>query len=113
MYENLLARFPNEDPGFVLQTVGHWVWKNYFQPALLEPEKYGVVDRGLTQEQKRNLGEIAKVVAQVASGRLFGAENVYLQPLNSYIGESIQRLGQIWGQSKLISCILSVLPSMI
>ncbi|KAF3387216.1 Ras GTPase-activating-like protein rng2 [Penicillium rolfsii] len=98
MYENLLARFPNEDPGLVLQTVGHWVWKNYFQPALLEPEKYGVVDRGLTQEQKRNLGEIAKVVAQVASGRLFGAENVYLQPLNSYIGESIQRLGQIWGQ---------------
>ena len=100
MYENLLARFPNEDPGFVLQTVGHWVWKSYFQPAVLEPEKYGVVDRGLTQEQKRNLGEISKVVAQVASGRLFGAENVYLQPLNTYIGESIQRLGHIWGQSK-------------
>ncbi|KAJ5094128.1 Rho GTPase activation protein, partial [Penicillium angulare] len=98
MYENLLERFPNEDPGFVLQTVGHWVWKSYFQPAILEPEKHGVVDRGLTQEQKRNLGEIAKVVAQVASGRLFGAENVYLQPLNTYIGESIQRLGAVWGQ---------------
>lgn len=102
MYENLLARFSNEDPGFVLQTVGHWIWKSYFQPALLEPEKYGVVDRGLTQEQKKNLGEISKVVAQVASGRLFGADNVYLQPLNSYIGESIQRLGRIWGQSKSI-----------
>lgn len=97
MYENLLSRFANEDPGFILQTAGHWVWRNYFQPALMEPEKYGVVDRGMTQEQKRNLGEIAKVVAQVASGRLFGAENVYLQPLNAYIGESIQRLGQIWG----------------
>jgi len=103
MYENLLARFSNEDPGFILQTVGHWVWKNYFQPAMLEPEKYGVTDRGLTQEQKRNLSEIAKVVAQVASGRLFGAENVYLQPLNSYIGESIQRLGRIWGQGKFLS----------
>ncbi|EAU29716.1 hypothetical protein ATEG_09525 [Aspergillus terreus NIH2624] len=97
MYESLLSRFANEDPGFILQTAGHWVWRNYFQPALMEPEKYGVVDRGMTQEQKRNLGEIAKVVAQVASGRLFGAENVYLQPLNAYIGESIQRLGQIWG----------------
>ncbi|RAK80532.1 putative Ras GTPase activating protein [Aspergillus fijiensis CBS 313.89] len=97
MYESLLARFSNEDPGFILQTVGHWVWRNYFQPAIFEPEKYGVVDRGLTQEQKRNLSEIAKVIAQVASGRLFGAENVYLQPLNSYIGDSIQRLGQIWG----------------
>lgn len=100
MYESLLARFSHEDPGFILQTAGHWVWRNYFQPALVEPEKYGVVDRGLTQEQKRNLSEIAKVIAQVASGRLFGAENVYLQPLNSYIGDSIQRLGQIWGDSK-------------
>lgn len=98
MYQNLLEKFSGEDPGFVLQTVGHWVWKNYFQPAVLEPEKYGVIDRGLTQEQKRNLGEISKVVAQIASGRLFGAENVYLQPLNNYIGESIQRLGRIWGQ---------------
>ncbi|KAL3487519.1 hypothetical protein BJX62DRAFT_240901 [Aspergillus germanicus] len=97
MYESLLARFTNEDPGFILQSVGHWVWRNYFQPAIVEPEKYGVVDRGLTQEQKRNLSEIAKVVAQVSSGRLFGAENVYLQPLNTYIAESIQRLGQIWG----------------
>ncbi|KAJ5514532.1 Rho GTPase activation protein [Penicillium fimorum] len=98
MYQNLLGRFSGEDPGFILQTVGHWVWKNYFQPAVLEPEKYGVIDRGLTQEQKRNLGEISKVFAQIASGRLFGAENVYLQPLNNYIGESIQRLGRIWGQ---------------
>ncbi|CAI7673282.1 unnamed protein product [Penicillium palitans] len=98
MYQNLLQRFSGEDPGLILQTVGHWVWKNYFQPAVLEPEKYGVIDRGLTQEQKRNLGEISKVFAQIASGRLFGAENVYLQPLNNYIGESIQRLGRIWGQ---------------
>ncbi|KAJ6171822.1 hypothetical protein N7470_000889 [Penicillium chermesinum] len=105
MYEYLLARFPQDDPGLILQTVGHWVWRNYFQPALLEPEKYGVVDRGLTQEQKKNLAEISKVVAQVASGRLFGAENVYLQPLNTYIGESIQRLGRTWGQSKF-SCFL-------
>ncbi|KAL4929992.1 putative Ras GTPase activating protein [Aspergillus undulatus] len=96
MYESLLSRFSNEDPGFVLQTVGHWVWKNYFQPAIMEPEKFGVVDRGLTQEQKRNLSEIAKVIAQASSGRLFGAENVYLQPLNTYIADSIQRLGNIW-----------------
>lgn len=105
MYQCLLERFSGEDQGYVLQTVGHWVWKNYFQPAVLEPEKYGVVDRGLTQEQKKNLGEIVKVVAQVASGRLFGAENVYLQPLNTYIGESIQRLGRIWNRGKCLFCL--------
>ncbi|KAE8148329.1 ras GTPase-activating protein family IQGAP [Aspergillus avenaceus] len=98
MYECLLSRFAREDPGFILQTAGHWVWRNYFQPALIEPEKHGVVDRGMTQEQKRNLAEIARVIAQVASGRLFGDdENIFLQPLNGYISDSIQRLGQIWG----------------
>lgn len=102
MYESLLSRFSNEDPGYILQTVGHWVWKNYFQPAIMEPEKFGVVDRGLTQEQKRNLSEIAKVIAQASSGRLFGAENVYLQPLNTYIAECIQRLGDIWGECKFL-----------
>ncbi|KAJ9268626.1 hypothetical protein DTO212C5_5233 [Paecilomyces variotii] len=97
MYDSLLKQFSDEDPGFILQVAGYWVWKNYFQPAILEPEKHGIVDRGLTQGQKRNLGEVSKVLSQIASGRLFGGENVYLQPLNSYVGESIQRLGQLWG----------------
>lgn len=100
MYHSLLSRFPREDPGLILQSVGHWVWKNYFQPALLEPERYGVIDRAMTQEQKRNLSDISKVITQVASGRLFGTENVYLQPLNTYVADSIQRLGLIWGDRK-------------
>ncbi|EEH10967.1 ras GTPase-activating-like protein rng2 [Histoplasma capsulatum G186AR] len=98
IYEHLLSKFENEDHGYVLQVTGQWVWKNYLYPAVLEPERCSVVDRGLTQEQKRNLGEISKVIAQVASGRLFGNENVYLQPLNSWVGEAIQRLGTIWGK---------------
>ena len=102
MFQNLSSRFQHEEQGYILQLVGHWVWKNYLQPALTEPEKYGVVDRGLSQEHKRNIGEVSKVVGQVAAGRLFGGENVYLQPLNSYVGESIERLGETWGSCKSI-----------
>lgn len=100
MYEMLTARFPHDEPGHVLQIVGHWVWKNYFHPGLTEPEKFGVIDRGLNPDHRRNIGEVAKVLGQVAAGRLFGGENVFLQPLNSYIGESIERLGDTWGHSK-------------
>ncbi|KAK4946636.1 iqgap-related protein [Elasticomyces elasticus] len=95
-YEYLLAWFPGEDNDFVLQLVGQWLWRSYLQPALLEPEKFGVADRAMTQEQKRNLGEIAKVLNQAASGREFGGDNVYLQPLNNYIRESIERFAVIW-----------------
>ena len=105
MFQNLTSRFQHEEQGYILQIVGHWVWKAYLQPALTEPEKFGVIDRGLSQEQKRNVGEVSKVVGQVAAGRLFGGENVFLQPLNSYVGESIERLGETWGSCEyLIYC---------
>ena len=100
MFQNLVSRFQHEEQGYILQIVGHWVWKAYLQPALSEPEKFGVIDRGLSQEHKKNVGEVSKVVGQVAAGRLFGGENVFLQPLNSYVGESIQRLGETWGISE-------------
>ncbi|KAI4171979.1 MAG: hypothetical protein LQ343_003888 [Gyalolechia ehrenbergii] len=96
MFECLASRFQPENHDQILQIVGHWLWKNYLQPALVEPEKYGVIDRGLSQEHKRNVGEVAKVLGQIALGRLFGGENAFLQPLNGYVGESIQRLSDIW-----------------
>lgn len=102
-YEHLLARFPGEDNDFVIQLVGQWLWRSYLQPALLEPEKFGVADRAMTQEQKRNLGEIAKVLNQAASGREFGGDNVYLQPLNNYIRESVERFAVIWKHGTLSS----------
>lgn len=95
-YEHLMARNPSEEGDFVLQLVGQWLWRHYLQPALLEPEKFGVADRAMTQEQKRNLGEISKVLNQAASGREFGGDNVYLQPLNNYVRESIGRFALIW-----------------
>ena len=104
MFQCLTSRFQHDDQSHILQIVGHWLWKSYLQPALLEPEKFGVVDRGLSQEHKRNLGEVAKVLGQIAAGRLFGAENVFLQPLNSYVGESIARLGETWATCE---CVLS------
>lgn len=96
MFQSLTSRFQHDEQGHILQIVGHWVWKSYLQPALMEPERFGVLDRSLSQQQKRNVGEVAKVLGQVAVGRLFGGENVFLQPLNSYVGESIRRLSHIW-----------------
>ncbi|KAI9821147.1 MAG: hypothetical protein M1827_003881 [Pycnora praestabilis] len=96
-FQSLRNRFPHETQEHIIQIVGHWVWRSYLQPALTQPETWGVVDRGLTPLHKRNLGEVAKVLGQVAAGRLFGGENVYLQPLNSYIGEAIVRIAEILG----------------
>ena len=97
---HLSQRFPYEEQGNLVQSIGHWVWRAYLQPALAEPEKFGVLDRALAPEQRKNLAEAAKVVSQCCSGRLFGQDDVFLQPLNSYVSESITRLRDIWAQRK-------------
>ncbi|VBB72562.1 Putative protein similar to Ras GTPase-activating-like protein rng2 of Schizosaccharomyces pombe [Podospora comata] len=92
IFEALRQRFQREDPVRLLNVVMNWLWKFYLQPALTAPENVGVVEKQLSPLQKRNLGEVAKVLSQMASGRQFGGDNVYLQPLNAFIAESIERL---------------------
>jgi len=82
----------------LLQAVGNWLWRFYLQPALLAPENVGVIEKQLSPLQKRNLSEVAKVLGQITSGRRFGGENIYLQPLNAFIAESIERFTHITGE---------------
>jgi len=96
IFEELSRQFPYEPQEQMLQIAGHWVWKAYIQPALMQPQHWGVVDRGLSPLMNRNLGAVAKVLGQIAVGKLFGGEDLYLQPLNSYITEAIDRLQDIW-----------------
>ncbi|KAL6702803.1 iqgap-related protein [Coniothyrium glycines] len=96
MFQELLRHFPYEPQDQMLQIAGHWVWKSYIQPALMQPQHWGVVDRGLSPVMNRNLGAVAKVLGQIAAGKLFGGDDLYLQPLNSYITEAIDRLMDIW-----------------
>ncbi|PKK49232.1 hypothetical protein CI102_5957 [Trichoderma harzianum] len=95
IFQALRQHFTREPPENLLQMVSHWLWKFYLQPAVTMPENVGVIDKSLSPLQKRNLGEVAKVLGQIALGRPFGGENIYLQPLNAFIGESIERLQQI------------------
>lgn len=95
IYQALCERFPREQQQHLLQIVGHWVWRFYLQPAVTAPEQVGVIEKQLSPLQKRNLGEVSKVLGQVALGKLFGGENIYLQPLNAYVGGAIERIGLI------------------
>lgn len=95
MVSSLYQHFKRDPPQYLLQVVGNWVWRFYLQPALMAPENVGVVDKQMSPLQRRNLAEVAKVLSQIASGRLFGGENIHLQPLNGFIAESVERLGRI------------------
>lgn len=106
IFEELRLKFPYEAQEQLLQIVGHWVWRAYIQPALLQPQHWGVVDRGLSPVMNRNLGAVGKVLSQIAAGKLFGGEDLYLQPLNSYITEAMDRMQDIWSNSTCCSPFL-------
>lgn len=95
LFAALCDHFRQEQPEHLAQVVGSWLWKSYLHPALKEPEMWGVVDRGLSPVHKRNLASVSTVLGQVAAGRLFGQENVYLQPLNSWVSESLGRWNEL------------------
>lgn len=95
MFQSLCQHFKREPQQNLLQMVANWFWKFYLYHALTSPENVGIIERQLSPVQKRNLSEVAKVLGQVASGRPFGGDNVYLQPLNAFIGESVERLSNI------------------
>jgi Ras GTPase-activating-like protein IQGAP2/3 len=92
----LLERFPNESEEAILQIVEHFIYQNYWGPAVLAPETYGVVEKAPTPMQKKNLAELAKLLNQISSGRQFAQDNVFLQPLNNHIAEAIGRMGNIF-----------------
>ncbi|KAL2261352.1 hypothetical protein VTK26DRAFT_4349 [Humicola hyalothermophila] len=94
-FDALCQRFQREHQQRLLQVVINWLWKFYLQPAVTAPENVGVIEKQLSPLQKRNLGEVAKVLGQIASGRQFGGDNIYLQPLNAFVAESIERLAQL------------------
>lgn len=96
-FEGLCQHFKREPQQNLLQVVVNWLWRFYLQPALTSPENVGVIEKQLSPLQKRNLSEVAKVLGQIACGRLFGGENIYLQPLNAFLEHSIARLMHIAG----------------
>lgn len=91
-FQAMQAQHQHEDPAHIAILVGNWLWKSYLLPAFREPEMWGVIDRGLSPVHKRNLAQVTLVLGQVcAAGRLFGQDNMYLQPLNSWISEALGR----------------------
>ncbi|KAF1990252.1 putative ras GTPase activating protein [Aulographum hederae CBS 113979] len=97
MWWDLADAMPHEDPGVLLRVVGQWVWKHYLGPSLAQPEQWGVVDRGLSPLNKKNLSTIAKVLNQIAMARPFSGDDVLFKPLDKYITEVINtRVTGIW-----------------
>ncbi|KAI9292803.1 hypothetical protein K502DRAFT_367280 [Neoconidiobolus thromboides FSU 785] len=90
----LIAKFPEERPNTIIKVVGHLVYYRYINPAITAPELFDVIETVINPIQRKNLAEIAKMLNQVSMGKLFSDENIFLQPLNNFIGFTAEKFAR-------------------
>ncbi|XP_062516827.1 ras GTPase-activating-like protein IQGAP2 isoform X2 [Corticium candelabrum] len=88
----LAEKFPDASEDEILKVVGNLIYYRYMNPAIVAPDAFDIVslsaDKGLTPDQRRNLGSIAKVLQYAAANKLFEGENAALVAINPYIQEA-------------------------
>ncbi|RUS77832.1 hypothetical protein EGW08_014406 [Elysia chlorotica] len=95
MQECLIKKFPDALEKDVLKIVGNLLYYRYINSAIVAPDAFDIVNIGaekaLTNDQRRNLGSIAKILQFAASNKGFGGESSYLASMNDYIRNSHEK----------------------
>ena len=88
--QNALQRkFPTLPQKELLKIVGNLIYYRYINSAIVAPDAFNIVDisaeKSLNNEQRRNLGSVAKILQFAATKKGFGDESPHLMGLNPYI----------------------------
>ncbi|KAI0214246.1 Ras GTPase-activating-like protein IQGAP1 [Lamellibrachia satsuma] len=98
MREALSVKFPQASEKDVLKIVGNLIYYRYINPAIVSPDAFDIIDvsmsKGLSNDQRRNLGSVAKILQFAASNKGFGGDSQHLSVLNPYIIETHKRFKQ-------------------
>ena len=87
----LRAKFPHSAEKDVLKVIGHLIYYRYINPTIVSPDAFDIISvspaQVLTTDQRRNLGNIAKMLQFAASKKGFADESPHLMCLNVFIVE--------------------------
>ncbi|KAB7496970.1 Ras GTPase-activating-like protein IQGAP2, partial [Armadillidium nasatum] len=89
MKRSLHKRFPHTQEKDILKAVGNMIYYKYINSAIVAPDAYNIIspspDKKLTNDQRRNLGIISKILQYSTLKRGFGDESPHLIHLNGFI----------------------------
>merc|ERR1739838_750339 len=94
---NLLTeKFPDTPTEEVLKMVGNLIYYRFINPAVTAPDVFDIVDvaaggSGLNNDQRKNLGAIAKVLQFASTGKSFAGDEVHLKSINNFLKEAHKR----------------------
>ncbi|XP_031839391.1 ras GTPase-activating-like protein IQGAP1 [Nomia melanderi] len=89
--DSLTEKFPHAPEKDILKVVGNLIYYHFINAAIVAPDAFDIItlpiDRSLSNDQRRNLASIAKILQFAASKKGFGEEATHLVCLNSFIIE--------------------------
>lgn len=89
--ETLSEKFPNALEKDMLKVIGNLIYYHFINAAIVAPDAFEIislpVDKSLSNDQRRNLASIAKILQFAASKKGFGDEATHLVCLNPFIIE--------------------------
>ncbi|XP_015122620.1 ras GTPase-activating-like protein IQGAP1 [Diachasma alloeum] len=95
LYDTLAEKFPQAPEKDILKVVGNLIYYHYINAAIVAPDAFDIVtlpvDRSLSNDQRRNLASIAKILQFAASKKGFGDEATHLMCLNPFIIDCHER----------------------
>uniref|UniRef100_A0A4W3I1I8 IQ motif containing GTPase activating protein 1 n=1 Tax=Callorhinchus milii TaxID=7868 RepID=A0A4W3I1I8_CALMI len=93
--DSLHEKFPDATDDELLKIIGNLLYYRYMNPAIVAPDAFDIIDisagGGLTTDQRRNLGSIAKVLQHAAANKMFDKENSHLSSINEYLSQAYQK----------------------
>uniref|UniRef100_A0A3Q4G4S4 IQ motif containing GTPase activating protein 2 n=1 Tax=Neolamprologus brichardi TaxID=32507 RepID=A0A3Q4G4S4_NEOBR len=92
---SLHEKFPDASEDELLKIVGNLLYYRYMNPAIVAPDGFDIIDLSaggqLHQDQRRNLGSVAKMLQHAAAKNLFEGENAHMTPMNNYISQTYEK----------------------
>ncbi|KAK0081320.1 hypothetical protein PV325_012392 [Microctonus aethiopoides] len=87
--DTLSEKFPDAPEKDILKVVGNLIYYHFINAAIVAPDAFDIItlpiDKSLTNDQRRNLASIAKILQFAASKKGFGEEATHLVCLNPFI----------------------------
>ncbi|KAH0541195.1 hypothetical protein KQX54_021250 [Cotesia glomerata] len=89
LYNTLSEKFPNAPEKDILKVIGNLIYYHFINAAIVAPDAFDIItlpiEKSLSNDQRRNLASIAKILQFAASKKGFGEEASHLVCLNPFI----------------------------
>ncbi|XP_014671830.1 PREDICTED: ras GTPase-activating-like protein IQGAP1 [Priapulus caudatus] len=102
----LQEKFPDSPEKEILKIIGNLLYYRYINSAIVAPDQFDIIDVGpgsmLTNDQRRNLASVAKILQFAASNKGFGGDSAHLSCLNPFIKECHEKFKKFFREACVV-----------